>query len=510
MTGEVLREALRPGILEHPLDLGVKFFRLRQVPLVGRLQQFPIGQRGPQEIGEPARDGVIVKARGPEVFFLRQLSRARLLEEQEMRRGENGLVAVRHRFREGVSLVEPIMHQLDVVLPQFLAHGPAQRSRQEIADQALGVFPGPGGSGHQGVVIHPEALGAVGGDLRDRPPVGFRLGDRARLDRHIFEQTLIALRRPGTDGAFDFQPLYHQSRAFIVLQWFFHLFHKKLVAVGQVPGADPDVGLAIHFEGFLENSRLVLRHIAAGTQLESAQLTYGLAHKRHRQRLALRAHRISRDRDPIAACLGNHRRLEHVVRPAGMHNKGVVLQPKVLAERALVGGELVDELPARTFVRERHVRGIWNGSADRLFRRLLIAKQMRRRDIEGGADIVETRGRVVLGQCGLELDAHVEREQIPESVFILGAVEPAEDDAPLFFLPFERRGVKLLVQPVRHHVDVLLRRPFPFLGRHFAGHELIMHVNPVGHRAGVAKVGLQFIEPKSRLLHVGPMTVRMA
>ena len=57
-----------------------------------------------------------------------------------MRRRQDRLVAEDHRVEKRVLLVEPVVHQLDVVLLQLLADRPAEGPRQEVADQPLGVL----------------------------------------------------------------------------------------------------------------------------------------------------------------------------------------------------------------------------------------------------------------------------------------------------------------------------------------------------------------------------------
>ena len=88
---------------------------------------------------------MIVQPRRTKVLLRRQGAAGGgtgFVQEQKVRRGQDRRVTVDHRVHEGVLLVEPIVHHLDVVLAQIFAHGPAQGAWQEIANQAFGVFLG--------------------------------------------------------------------------------------------------------------------------------------------------------------------------------------------------------------------------------------------------------------------------------------------------------------------------------------------------------------------------------
>ena len=101
----------------------------------------------------------------------------------------------------------------------------------------------------------------------------------------------------------------------------------------------------------------------------------------------------------------------------------------------------------------------------------------------------------------------MDREQIVQRVFVLGAIEPAQDDAPFPALPFEGGGLQLPVQPLRHRVEIALRRPLALFGRHLASDELVMGLDPGRHRPVIAEIGPKFIEPQPGFLHLGAMAI---
>ena len=85
VIGERLDEAARLGVVEHPLGLGAQHVRLAQLAAVGQRPQRVVGDRVPQEQGQPRGEGVVVEP-------------ARLLlDEHEARRRQDGRVGREHR-----------------------------------------------------------------------------------------------------------------------------------------------------------------------------------------------------------------------------------------------------------------------------------------------------------------------------------------------------------------------------------------------------------------------------
>ena len=125
VIGERLDEAARLGIVEHPLGLGTQHVRLVQLAAVGQRPQRVVGDRVPQEQGQPRGEGVVVEP-------------ARLLvDEHEARRRQDGRVGREHRPREAGALPELIVEQPQEPLHVGLGDRPAiRRSSGTIATAA--------------------------------------------------------------------------------------------------------------------------------------------------------------------------------------------------------------------------------------------------------------------------------------------------------------------------------------------------------------------------------------
>ena len=129
VIGERLDEAPRLGIVEHPLGLRPQHVRLAQLAAVGQGPQRVVGDRVPQEQGQPRGQRVVVEP-------------ARLLlDEHEARRRQDGRVRRQHGPGEAVALLDLIVEQRQEPLHVGLGDRPAIRLLQERSQQPLGVLP---------------------------------------------------------------------------------------------------------------------------------------------------------------------------------------------------------------------------------------------------------------------------------------------------------------------------------------------------------------------------------
>ena len=184
LADEVLGERRRLGVLEHALDLPAERVGLVQLALLGEGEQFLVGHRTPQEIGQPAGQGEVVELAGL------------LAEEQEVRRHQHGLEADAHRLLERVLLVQLGLHASQERLDVLIGHGPPESAAHEVAEDALGI-------GQRLLRDDLQAVAVVG--------VG-----RRRLAQ-VAEEPAMAGRRPGlVQRPFDLHPLHGQSRPLVV------------------------------------------------------------------------------------------------------------------------------------------------------------------------------------------------------------------------------------------------------------------------------------------------------
>ena len=127
LADEVLGERRRLGVLQHALDLLAERVGLVQFPLLGEREQFLVGHRAPQEVGQPAGQGEVVELAGL------------LAEEQEVRRHQHGLEADAHRLLERVLRVQLGLHAGQERLDVLVGHGPPEGAAEEVAEDALGI-----------------------------------------------------------------------------------------------------------------------------------------------------------------------------------------------------------------------------------------------------------------------------------------------------------------------------------------------------------------------------------
>ena len=118
LAGEVLREGRRLRVLEHALDLPAERVRLVQLALLGEGEQFLVGHRAPQEVGQPAGQGEVVELAGL------------LAQEQEVRRHQHGLEADAHRLLERGLRVQLGLHAGEERLDVLVGHGPPEGAAQ--------------------------------------------------------------------------------------------------------------------------------------------------------------------------------------------------------------------------------------------------------------------------------------------------------------------------------------------------------------------------------------------
>ena len=129
VIGERLDEAARLGIVEHPLGLGAQHVGPGQLAAVGQGPQRVVGDRIPQEQGQPRGQGVFVE---PARLFL---------DEHEARRRQDGRVGREHRPGEAGALPELIVEQPQEPLHVGLGDRPAIGLLQERSQQPLGILP---------------------------------------------------------------------------------------------------------------------------------------------------------------------------------------------------------------------------------------------------------------------------------------------------------------------------------------------------------------------------------
>ena len=174
------------GSLQHPLDLLAERVRLVQLALLGEREQFLVGHRTPQEVGQPAGQGEVVELAGL------------LAQEQEVRRHQHGLEADAHRLLERVLRVQLGLHAGQKRLDVLVGHRPPEGPAREVAEDALGIG---------------QRL------LRDDLQAVRVLGGRGRRLLQVAEEPAMARRRPGlVQRPFDLDPLHDQPRPLVVLR----------------------------------------------------------------------------------------------------------------------------------------------------------------------------------------------------------------------------------------------------------------------------------------------------
>ena len=188
-----------------------------------------------------------------------------------------------------------------------------------------------------------------------------------------------------------------------------------------------------------------------------------------------------------------------------MHDERVAVHAHGFAQQVLEVSGLLGDLPSGAALRERGWWPVWDDRLQGALRRVLIAQQMRGRDVEHRADIVETGRDVVLRQQVLHL--HGAAEQITERGLVFRAVEPAQDHAPIALLAGERGGEQVAVQFGGDDVQLLRRRTRRLWRRHLALRQFVEHLHP--RRGGVLVLELrrQRVQAQLGFLHVRPVAL---
>ena len=188
LAEEILDEPLGPRVRQHAVHFRAQGDRLLELPARGQRGQFLVGHRVPQEVREAAGEGVAVQVTG------------RFDVEQEVRGAEGRAVRPPHRHLEAVARFQPGGHALHVLLAHVRRNRPAERARQEVREQAVGVFERllaghrPDAFDRVGLVLaHEQCLAVGAAQRRAHAGVGLRVELR---DRQFAEQPLVSGRRP--------------------------------------------------------------------------------------------------------------------------------------------------------------------------------------------------------------------------------------------------------------------------------------------------------------------------
>ena len=177
-----------------------------QLAGVGQRGQPVVGHRSPEEIRQPAGQGVVVELAG------------RLDVVEEIGRAQGRAVGPAHGRLEAVAGLEPLRHPGHVLLAGLGIDRPAEGPRQELGEQAVGIdqrllaVDGPDARDRIGAVL------ARAHFLADR--LAFRRPDAGMVglleldQRQVAEQELMAARRPDVvQRAFDVEVVAGDARA---------------------------------------------------------------------------------------------------------------------------------------------------------------------------------------------------------------------------------------------------------------------------------------------------------
>ena len=131
LRGEVVRQGVGLGVVEHPPHLRFENTRLPQCAPVCRLQQRVVRHAAPQKIREPRRQLMIVQP-----VRARHSRRIAFDAEQEIGRHQHGLQADAHPFFQAVAVFLRQRHQLHQRLQLAFGGRPAVRTVRQILHHA--------------------------------------------------------------------------------------------------------------------------------------------------------------------------------------------------------------------------------------------------------------------------------------------------------------------------------------------------------------------------------------
>ena len=336
------------------------------------------------------------------------------------------------------------MHFADVVLQRVLIDWATECTWDEGAEQFVRIFLRRGTHGFERVIEPLVDVGALAPVLR-LAALRFRFGSGFGHQLGIAKQRAIRLRRERIDRAFDFEPFDEKTGAGVLLDGFLRR-------------ADVPVELELQHEG-LAGFEIDLRFDHArrsGREIDDIT---------HHRRFATAIDGAIRDRHRhigrADGCCGHahlvaaralHARRAHeaVARQFAVNDERVTLQHATARERLLEVRALLRDLAAGAALFDRQMRMHGNHRAHGFLRRLLIQQQMRRGEVEHGADIIKAARAVVRGQQVLQL--HPRADELAHGVFVFGAVQTPNRHAALRALLIERGGMQRLAQDFQRFV----------------------------------------------------------